>query len=417
MSDQRLFLEKASHYVGRAKIDLRHFCFKRNLSEVRTISDKQVENLVNGFWHYGCYRLKPDNYVQALISSDVLQHVLATQRLERQDLLGDAEPRDLELPVDAFVEVLHGRHRLLAAECFLWDKWWVADLYVDNLPPWVETVMREEHSNAHQFCDGDIYRNLRYHQSHENENEEEKWRARLSPGKRDDIDRMDSKARRLRRALDRLLPFTGLWSALKLGSWSIISIASTGYTLISSGARRMMSQRQIFPTVWSQDHRDRILDRILSVRGRILSFHTFFQDFLYFEACSLVLRGLLPTPLQGTVREMFSHSYTGINQIHGSCWIQVGESEFRSHPGTRETSIRLGYRQLFLAVMRDFPLLSDLSPLRDSRRVRPVNNGLRFERLYQLDESVLLGDDGELYRKRTDGVFNGLFVGLERGRR
>ncbi|KFY42798.1 hypothetical protein V494_02228 [Pseudogymnoascus sp. VKM F-4513 (FW-928)] len=37
-----------------------------------------------------------------------------------------------------------------------------------------------------------------------------------------------------------------------------------------------------------------------------------------------------------------------------------------------------------------------------------------IERAGGLDESVLLGDDGELYRKRTDGVFNGLYVGLER---
>ncbi|KFY17488.1 hypothetical protein V492_00642 [Pseudogymnoascus sp. VKM F-4246] len=37
-----------------------------------------------------------------------------------------------------------------------------------------------------------------------------------------------------------------------------------------------------------------------------------------------------------------------------------------------------------------------------------------IERTEGLDESVLLGDDGELYRKRTDGVFNGLYVGLER---
>ncbi|KFY47819.1 hypothetical protein V496_10428 [Pseudogymnoascus sp. VKM F-4515 (FW-2607)] len=37
-----------------------------------------------------------------------------------------------------------------------------------------------------------------------------------------------------------------------------------------------------------------------------------------------------------------------------------------------------------------------------------------IERAEGLDESVLLGDDGELYRKRTHGVFNGLYVGLER---
>jgi hypothetical protein len=37
-----------------------------------------------------------------------------------------------------------------------------------------------------------------------------------------------------------------------------------------------------------------------------------------------------------------------------------------------------------------------------------------IERTEGRDELVLLGDDGELYRKRTDGVFSGLFVGLER---
>jgi hypothetical protein len=31
-----------------------------------------------------------------------------------------------------------------------------------------------------------------------------------------------------------------------------------------------------------------------------------------------------------------------------------------------------------------------------------------------LDKSICLGDDGEMYRKRSAGVFNGLFVGLER---
>ncbi|OBT85623.1 hypothetical protein VE02_05171 [Pseudogymnoascus sp. 03VT05] len=38
----------------------------------------------------------------------------------------------------------------------------------------------------------------------------------------------------------------------------------------------------------------------------------------------------------------------------------------------------------------------------------------KFGRADGLDESIWLGEDGEMYRKRTDGVFNGLFVGLER---
>ena len=37
-----------------------------------------------------------------------------------------------------------------------------------------------------------------------------------------------------------------------------------------------------------------------------------------------------------------------------------------------------------------------------------------IERTEGQHESVWLGEDGEMYRKRTDGVFSGLFVGLER---
>ncbi|OAF61399.1 hypothetical protein VC83_01819 [Pseudogymnoascus destructans] len=37
-----------------------------------------------------------------------------------------------------------------------------------------------------------------------------------------------------------------------------------------------------------------------------------------------------------------------------------------------------------------------------------------IERAEGLHESVRRGEDGEMYRKRTDGVFNGLYVGLER---
>lgn len=41
------------------------------------------------------------------------------------------------------------------------------------------------------------------------------------------------------------------------------------------------------------------------------------------------------------------------------------------------------------------------------------DNG-EIEQAEGLDESIWLSEDGEMYRKRTDGVFNDLFVGLER---
>jgi Protein of unknown function (DUF3723) len=45
----------------------------------------------------------------------------------------DGQTHFLELPQDTSLEVLHGKHRLLAAEKFLLDKWWTVELYSDGM--------------------------------------------------------------------------------------------------------------------------------------------------------------------------------------------------------------------------------------------------------------------------------------------
>jgi Protein of unknown function (DUF3723) len=84
--------------------------------------------------------------------------------------------------------------------------------------------MSEEHDNALPFDDGLIFRTIRYHQTRNDKVEADKWLARLSgESKRRDIVQLQREKRKvfvnLRNALDRLLPFHGLWSAFQIGTF------------------------------------------------------------------------------------------------------------------------------------------------------------------------------------------------------
>lgn len=82
--------------------------------------------------------------------------------------------------------------------------------------------IREEHSNAQPYCDGDIYRNVRHYERLGDVDSELKWRGRFSKGVHNELARMEKDFKRIRRALDKLIPFSGMWQALKLsylGRW------------------------------------------------------------------------------------------------------------------------------------------------------------------------------------------------------
>lgn len=132
-ADERLLLVKSAWYRGKAKINLRHLVAEdRRTRGVRTVDPKIVKNLVNIFRLEGCFRLEPEHHVPVLISERLLEDVLRETQKRRADLMGYGEPPHLLLADDVRLKVLHGQHRLLAAEQYLWDKWWVVDIYSDG---------------------------------------------------------------------------------------------------------------------------------------------------------------------------------------------------------------------------------------------------------------------------------------------
>lgn len=215
-----------SFFKGRAKVRLSNLNLTN--TNTRTTREEHIQTLVEKFQSEGCIRLNPDNYIKVLIPNDFPY------------TLGDNIASDdeiLDLPAHVQINVLQGKHRVLAADRVIWDKWWIADFYTESklskpacivytnlldLPQSFQAIIREEHPNAQPFCDGDIYRNVRMYEQLGDVDAEVKWRGRFSKTAQREMHRLEKDFKHIRRALDKLLEFKGLWKFLKisyLGRW------------------------------------------------------------------------------------------------------------------------------------------------------------------------------------------------------
>ncbi|KAJ6123317.1 hypothetical protein N7512_005782 [Penicillium capsulatum] len=231
MSDDWIHSAKQSSYHGRAKVMLGHFDLS-DTSGTRTTREEHINSLVRVFESEGCMRSSPDNYVKVIVERNLLQQFLTGQGLSEAHLHGELQ--FLDFPSDFRLTLLHGKHRLLAAERFLWDKWWVAEFYSEDLPQDVRQFIHEEHPNAQRFSDGDIYQNIRTSQTQGNVDAEIKWRGRLPGRVKKILDRLEKDFKRIQRGMDNLLPFKGLWNSLKLsylGRWLSIKCPEARRTI------------------------------------------------------------------------------------------------------------------------------------------------------------------------------------------
>lgn len=132
--DGRLLRDKRVHYYGRAKVLLQDLQYHGS-SARGEINKKQIDHLKKLYNDEGCMRLHiPENFVPAVISSADLVAGLQYSGLRRLDLQRDGEPFFLRFPENIKIKVLHGEHRLRAAEEFLepTDRWWSTVLYSES---------------------------------------------------------------------------------------------------------------------------------------------------------------------------------------------------------------------------------------------------------------------------------------------
>ncbi|OJJ66326.1 hypothetical protein ASPBRDRAFT_665854 [Aspergillus brasiliensis CBS 101740] len=436
-ADRRALRDKSLHFRGRARVSLDRLHYY-GISMRGNVDEKHINHLVNVFQAEGCTRLHdPNHYVPVIISPEDLEGALAYSNLRGLDLMQDRIPYFLDIQEGTHIRVLHGEHRLRAAEKFLepTERWWTVVLYTTGLSKASQETIREEYSHELKFSDGDIYRSIRSCQLANNQDQVEKWKVRLSSKKLDNFELLGTGPfKSLQNAFDESIPFIGLWDAFLLGSfnrifpmrcpevcipspelehyvrhinrtWMFICGDHNLFNLVDGHTVKQLET--LAPEATSDRHTiqdlaqhgeifsaiDRlvllqdILPRILQVQGRIPSFRTFFEDTIYMETLIKSLRPLLPTPqprvrrdAKPTFRQSYYRCFTDVGQSPDIVKVHTGEGSFRPVSGSVIQRKELGYLMMFLAAMRDFPVLSQTAPHRSQGEKKPIVEGSIKER-------------------------------------
>ncbi|GAB7336289.1 hypothetical protein MBLNU13_g09039t1 [Cladosporium sp. NU13] len=393
-------LEQQQFALGFGRVQLRHLYFETG---IRDFDERNVNRLKLVFRTEGCHRDNPVNFIPALVSKADLEQSSNTR----------GHPAELLLPPDRRLLCLHGKHRILAAKAVLplHDQWWTLAFYDEGMPHAVRESMIQQYTNELRFSDGDIFRFYRRAQQANDQKAVNKWLARLSASKKRNLMQLEKADHgRLIAALDALMPFVGLWQGFQLGAmnrimpmrelsiylsrilhfWNsvmedfepseltpqtvlalhlrapLFSLADSEdirnalkLTLVSVGEHK---RYKLFPRLAEPAQRERILQRLLSC-PRILSFHSFFQDTIYLEACHSAMRNLLPT------RQAYHNSF---------------EAAFRDIFTGCDASFYESHLQLWLYSMRHMSELSDnitAQARKDRSRKPPVKSIVKASRV------------------------------------
>ncbi|KAK3167632.1 hypothetical protein OEA41_010759 [Lepraria neglecta] len=367
------------------------------------VDPKNVTRLTQIFELEGCHRLDLEHHVPAIIDDKVLQSNLRLSNITSLDLMQRIPPK-LKLPADFNLDCLHGKYRIAAAKSFLYlpdDKWWTVDLYSDRLSQTLRRDIREDYANSRNFCDGDIFRQIRYCQLNHDDAGEGRWWARLSDSKRKDVKSLQrsKELKPLALALDELLPLLNVkcpeelrhyvhhirdyWlrvldknhelkPLVDFGTIRLLQIRNPWASAVDNDVvKDLMRDHILFPLITDLNLRSRILKNILATDCIIPSLYTFIEDTKWLEPCAKAIRNLLPTNCRkSTYKSMFG-SYQGANIPDGVVLIQENEATGTQQPGSELDAIECGYRQLWLFAWRYFPELSAMLPRKNAGKVKP----------------------------------------------
>ena len=131
---ETLLHERQSRYCGTARIPLNRLQLENGLEF--TVDEGNIRRLVELFKREKIKRLKPDNYVTALVPRQDLDRCLHESQLSISALIQDVNLPTLQVPEGVTFRVLHGQHRLRAAQrCLNVEQglWWSVEIYDDRM--------------------------------------------------------------------------------------------------------------------------------------------------------------------------------------------------------------------------------------------------------------------------------------------
>jgi len=218
-------------------------------------------------------------------------------------------------------------------------------------------------------------------------------------------------------ALDSLLPFLGLWPALKIGTFHrvltlrcpeemtqyLVRIRETwchilgeciaSFTCLDSHTvtvlqgrnahyssadfhqiEKLMLQREVFSSDVFENQRPSILARLKSIKYIIPSLHTFLEDTKYLEPCAKIMKSILPINFKGSIREAFTHQHNGCLDWNEQL-TEHSQAPRRSYSGLQARWY--SYRQLWLFTWRHFPAMIGQAPRKNVKKTQEIGNELQ----------------------------------------
>ena len=284
--------------------------------------------------------------------------------------------------------------------------------------------MIDEYSNEKKPSDGEVYWKIRQYEREGNLFFKKRWLDRLSDnGKKrlTQLFRHDD----LTKAFDDVLRFPGLRSGMKISvlhrvigghckeqvlhylrripyvwlsklldedaqaiekvdEFTVKAVelkAPSSSRLDAAKLKGQLSNGQIFGA-FSQQERDRIFTKLMSISGLIPSLYSFFEDFKYLEACATSVKRLVKLSPFDTVFTALDHAFEDVNQEPGQVKFQEAESTVINKPGRLEDRFNFGVRQIWIGAMRDHRNIP-------GERKKDKKNLLAKERYEEADDQVL----------------------------
>ncbi|CAF3656706.1 unnamed protein product [Fusarium graminearum] len=272
---------------------------------------------------------------------------------------------------------------------------------------------------SHRYNDGEIYQQVSRHMRTSRLGLADQWLDHLGGGKRKHLAALLGHPK-VMEAMDTALPFTGLWEEFLLGNWakhlaahcdefiknywvhigrtwSVIfdrlqhlrhlvdaqTVLHLRYKAPAWSARDRdeieegFDEGILFPRIQGDKARARLKKNILSLQCTVPSIRTFDENMRYFTIPAKIIERLVEVkPVRKRKRDnaskcpesLFDNLKKDWQSTGGLC--EVNESRF--HEIKDKGSPEFSFLQLFLAAWRNFPNLSNETPLQDVKGIGMV---------------------------------------------
>ncbi|KAF4182506.1 hypothetical protein CNMCM8694_006750 [Aspergillus lentulus] len=346
-----------NYLCGFAKIKLRHLS-----GEYRKKNMLRFKRALMGGQ---CSLLDPEHHITALIDMNTLNKGLEKSDINAAALLNAIDPPHLSLDDAVILACLRGRDLLEAARRVL-PPGQSPDRYSEGLPVILRTEITESFSCVDGVSNVEIFGTLLRDFS---AMKSTFWRSRLPSDSDFQYVQRVVQTVELREPFMALISFPGLWKTFTFRKlehvvsprcdevmvhylreiiriWSLLLPDRAGQadtlsveliegkmpkysTQDRSDIMRLMNDGTLFPHISDVNERDRILQVLLEIPGRVLSLTLFFDDAKCFSGPSRAMRDLFSVGPKTSVYSTALHCWEGSTQAYN---IQLSDSEYQTVP-------------------------------------------------------------------------------------